>query len=162
MILINYILVWRAGNLIVELRDSQCRVWPHSSPLPHPAHYTVKKSMALCHPTGREGHTRWWEAEAQGSIWAGERDQDKECVPAPWASSHLGRDRVGAEWPLTPCLGGHSRNGRKEKYEMNEMEASLLPRSLPFTDLNHQDGKHHRLISSLVPVPVATTLDRDS
>lgn len=52
------------------------------------------------------------------------------------------------------------------------MEASLLWRSLPFTNLNHQDDhgghnlnnhddKHHRLISALVPVTVATTLDRD-
>lgn len=61
------------------------------------------------------------------------------------------------------------KNIRKEK--KNEMEASLLWRSLPFTDLNHQDDhgghnlnnhddKHHQLISSLVPVTVATTLDR--
>lgn len=49
-----------------------------------------------------------------------------------------------------------------QKDKKNEMEASLLWRSLPFTDLNHQDDKHRRLISSLVPVTVAITLDRDS
>lgn len=142
---LNCMLVWSAGDIIMELRGYWYRVWPCWWPLLHTAHRTVQKSTALCHSTGTEGHTSWWQSYVSVSRWI-TKIQGVHSSPLSKLTPGKRQDR---NWvAFNCCLDGCTRDGREEEYPEREKEwngsRSSLEATHPFksiTNLYHQDGQ---------------------